>query len=100
MSTPGVPGMVGRTSPRERPALPLVVPSRLRASAESGRWRLRFGGCFAAEERRRRCPAEAWKDDWEASVTYRTGEAARNVGNAATLWLATTGMGWQPIWDR
>jgi hypothetical protein len=67
MSRPGVPGMEGRVSPRERPERPLVVPSLLRASAKSGR--CRFGGCFAAEERRRRCPDEAEKEDWEASVT-------------------------------
>lgn len=52
LETPGVPGMVGRASPRERPERPLVVPSRPRASATSGR--LRLGGCLAAEERRRR----------------------------------------------
>jgi hypothetical protein len=76
--------MVGRASPKERPAVPLVVPCLVRLSAKSGRLpRLRLGGCLAAEERRRRWPAEAWKDDWEASVTYRAGEAARNVRNAA-----------------
>jgi hypothetical protein len=68
---PGVPGIVARASPRGRPVEPLVVPSLLRASAKSGRLRFRFGGCLAAEDRRRRCPLEAWKDDWEASVTYR-----------------------------
>jgi hypothetical protein len=72
--------MVGRAVPRERPAMPLVVPLGLRVSAKSGSSsKLRFGGCFAAEERRRRCPAEAWKEDWEASVTSVSGEAARNV---------------------
>jgi hypothetical protein len=65
--------------------MPLVVPSLLRASAKLGR--LRFGGCLAADDRLRRCPAEASKDDWEASVTYRTGEAARNVESAATRGL-------------
>jgi hypothetical protein len=69
--------------------MPPAVPRRLRASADSGRLRLRFGGCFAAEERRRRCPAEAWKDDWEASVTGRNGEAARNGEDAAAC-------GWRP----
>lgn len=65
-ATPGVPGMLGKTSPRERPERPLVVPSLPRASAMSGRWRL--GGCLAAEERRRRWPAAAEKEGWEASV--------------------------------
>jgi hypothetical protein len=48
---------------------------------------LRLGGCLAAEERRRRWPAEAWKDDWEASVTCPAGKAARNVENAAARCL-------------
>lgn len=29
------------------------------------------GGCFAAELLLRRWPAEAWKEDWEASVGCR-----------------------------
>lgn len=60
---PGVPGIVGRASPEERPERPLVVPCLLRASAMSGRLRLRLGGCFAADERLRRWPAEPGKDD-------------------------------------
>lgn len=60
---PGVPGMVGRPSLRDRPERPLEVPSLLRGSVKSGWLRLRLGGCFAAEERRRRWPAEAEKED-------------------------------------
>jgi len=70
-ATPGVPGMLGRASPRERPERPLVVPSLPRASAVLARWML--GGCWAAEERRRRWPAAvaAEKDGWGASVKLR-----------------------------
>jgi hypothetical protein len=62
----GVPGMAGKVSPKLPPDIPLVVPNLLRASEPS--WRFRFGGCFAAEERLRRWPAEAEKDVGEASV--------------------------------
>jgi hypothetical protein len=81
-----VPGMVGRASPDKRPALPLAVPSLLRDSAMSGR--LRLGRCFAAEERRRRWPAEAWKEDWEASVTYQRSERLRGMYERRCAWLA------------
>lgn len=88
-----MPGIVGRDSPRERPAMPLVVPRRLPEFAASAGLKLRLGGCFAAEERRRRCPAEAEKDDWEASVTWGDDEAARNVGTiggGVGAWRSTT----------
>jgi hypothetical protein len=56
----GVPGMVGRASPRELPEMPLVVPDLV----ESGRFRFRFEGwCLAAEERRRRWPALLEKEE-------------------------------------
>lgn len=60
----GVPGIVGRASPRYPPDEPLVVPTLARCSAVS--WRLRFGGCFAADERLRRWPEEAEKEVGEA----------------------------------
>lgn len=65
---PGVLGMVGRPSPRERPERPLVVPSLLRDSMISGRVML-DGACLAADERLLRWPEEVEKEDWEASVT-------------------------------
>lgn len=68
LGTPGVPGMVGRALPEERPERLLVVPSRSRASVVLVR--LRLGGCWAAEDRRRRWPpAAAEKDGWGARVT-------------------------------
>jgi hypothetical protein len=74
--------------------VPLEVPWRVRLSAKLGSsLRLRLGGCLAAEERRRRWPAEASKDDWEASVTGPAGEAARNVRTAAAR-------GWRRQVDR
>lgn len=63
----GVPGMAGRWSPRWPPEIPLVVPNLLRASEPSCRFR--FGGCFAADERLRRWPAEAEKEVGEARLT-------------------------------
>jgi hypothetical protein len=67
-SAAGVPGIVGRASPREPPEMPLVVPDLF------GRPRFRFEGCvLAADERRRRWPALLEKDDGEASVTVSRG---------------------------
>lgn len=86
--SPGVPGIVGRASPRERPESPLVVPSLLRASAMSGSWRL--GSCRAAEERRRRWPAEAEKEDWEASVNLLGRQRSAECKSAAGAWRAET----------
>lgn len=53
--------MVGKA-----PDVPLVVPSLFREAEPSSR--LRFGGCFAAEERLRRWPDEAEKEFGEARV--------------------------------
>ncbi|KAF2132872.1 hypothetical protein P153DRAFT_382493 [Dothidotthia symphoricarpi CBS 119687] len=65
-------------SPSERPARPLVVPSLLRDSALSWMSMCRFGWCVAADERLRRWPAEAEKEEWEASVTFATCGYERN----------------------
>ena len=63
LRTPGVPGMVGRTSPVERPDRPLAVPTLLRASTTSAESGLGLSDCLAADERLRRCPAEAGRGD-------------------------------------
>lgn len=86
---PGVPGIAGRPSPGERPERPLVVPSRLWLSGMSGR--LRFGRCFAAEERRRRWPEDAEKEDWEASVTCVRRRNRSESKNAAGVRLSARG---------
>jgi hypothetical protein len=72
-----VPGIEGKASPSERPWRPLVVPSLLRDSAPSGRLILLGGSCLAAEERLLRWPAEAEKEDWEASVTVSAWKGPR-----------------------
>lgn len=86
----GVPGIVGRASPGEPPAMPLVVPTRLRDSEASSR--LRVGGWRAAEERRRRWPDEAEKELGEARATdwlMRCG-GLRGMKDAGCAWLVTT----------
>lgn len=72
--------MGGRASPAEGPERPLVCPSLPRDSGLSSR--LRFGGCFAAEDRLRRWPDEAAKAFGEARAKelQRGEEAARNEG--------------------
>lgn len=75
----GVPGMEGSTSPKCPPEVPDVVPNLLRDSEES--WRFRFGGCFAAEERLRRWPAEAEKEVGEARAKDFNGEEAEAAWN-------------------
>ena len=75
----GVPGMEGSTSPRCPPELPDVVPNLLRESEVS--WRFRFGGCFAAELRLRRWPAEAEKEVGEARANDFNGEEAEAARN-------------------
>lgn len=62
ISTAGVPGMGGRMPSKEPP---VVLPTLLRESEPSSRWR--FGGCFAADERLRRWP-EAEKEFGEATA--------------------------------
>jgi hypothetical protein len=81
----GVPGMEGSTSPKCPPEVPDVVPNLLRDSEES--WRFRFGGCFAAEERLRRWPAEAEKEFGEARAKDFNGEEAEAAWNGLG-WLA------------
>ena len=89
MLKPGVPGIVGRPSPGERPERPLVVPSLLWVSALLGRFRL-DGACLAADERRLRWPAEAEKEDWEASVTRSGSVDGVGYTGGALAWLAVT----------
>lgn len=57
--------------------MPVVVPKLPRISVLS--WRFKFGGCLAAEERLRRWPAAAEKDE--------VGEARAAVGRR---WLVRT----------
>lgn len=42
----------------------------------------RFGACVAADERRRRWPEEAERDEWEASVTFCTCGDCAETSNA------------------
>ena len=71
--------MTGRVVPSVPEETPLVVPNLLRASELSSR--LRFGGCFAAEERLRRWPLVAEKDG-EATVTDSSSDDRRGLKNA------------------
>lgn len=63
ISNLGVPGIVGRDSPTERPERPLELPNLLLESALSAEPRLRLGGCLAADERLRRWPVEEANED-------------------------------------
>jgi hypothetical protein len=66
------------------------VPSLLLDSALSGRLILFGGSCLAAEERLLRCPAEAEKEDWEASVTLSALNGRVECNKDAGVWLAAT----------
>jgi hypothetical protein len=88
---PGVPGIVGRPSPRVRPERPLVVPSLLRDSAISGRVML-DGACLAADERLLR-----WPEEVEASVTSSASMGYEGCGRRTCAARSDT----EPVrWDR
>lgn len=79
MSMAGVPGIGGRVSPNEALDMPLVAPAEL--------FRLRVGGCFAAEERLRRWPDEAEKEFGEARAKDVQRFEGRGIEKRRCAWL-------------